>query len=104
MRLLGQLARDHVQDEDQLVARADQTVRARAARLLLGLAGAGPSGGRAAACGEISMAREEMAMLVGTTRETLSRALNEFAKRGAVALRDGTIIVLVAAILEQIAG
>jgi CRP-like cAMP-binding protein len=49
------------------------------------------------------MAREEMALLVGTTRETLSRSLSQLAKRGAIGLTNGTIRVLDRSALDRLA-
>jgi CRP/FNR family transcriptional regulator len=103
MRLLGQLSKDYLLAEEQLVARAHLSVRARTARLLLALVddhGVTPG---ARATHEVSMGREEMALLVGTTRETLSRSLSQFAERGAVKLADGKIRILDPSILEGLA-
>jgi CRP/FNR family transcriptional regulator len=48
------------------------------------------------------MSREEMALLVGTTRETLSRSLHRLADRGVVSLGNGTVRILDRSILEQL--
>jgi CRP/FNR family transcriptional regulator len=103
MRLLGQLARDYLLAEEQLVARAHLSVRARTARLLLALAEDHRVAARGRAAPEVAMGREEMALLVGTTRETLSRSLGQFAERGAVQLKNGKIRVLDSSILEGLA-
>ncbi len=103
MRLLGQLSRDYLLAEGQLVARAHLSVRARTARLLLVLAEGGRGRARGGAAPEVAMAREEMALLVGTTRETLSRSLGQLAGRGAVAVRNGKIRILDSSLLEGLA-
>jgi len=104
MRLLGQLAKDYLLAEEQLVARAHLSVRARTARLLLALAEDHGVATRGRTAPEVVMGREEMALLVGTTRETLSRSLGHFAERGAVDLKNGKIRVLDSSVLEELAG
>jgi CRP/FNR family transcriptional regulator len=104
MRLLAQLARDYLLTEEQLVARTHVRVVARTARLLLALtdergADAGTSGAH-----QVPMSREEMALLVGTTRETLSRSLARLSGQGAVRLRNGVIRILDRPILERLSG
>lgn len=103
MRLLGQLSRDYLLAEEQLVVRASLVVGARTARLLLALKEWSEASAFGRAAPEITMSREKMALLVGTTRETLSRSLSQFARRGAVALADGKIRVLDPSILEGLA-
>lgn len=103
MKLLGQLARDHLVVEEQLVVRASLGVEARTARLLLGLAGEYPIVNSESSPGGISMSREKMALLVGTTRETLSRSLAHLAGRGAIALEEGSIRILAPGILQNLA-
>ena len=102
MRLLGRLAKDYLVTEEQLVARSDLSVAARTARLLVTLTEGrdpahGPAAGRV-----VPMSREEMAMLVGTTRETLSRSLRRFSERGAVTFAKGAIRILDRSVLEQL--
>lgn len=104
MRLLGRISKDYLLAEEQLVARAHLSVRARTARLLLALAEGDRARARGSAPPEVAMGREEMALLVGTTRETLSRSLGHFAARGAVELRSGRIRILDPSVLEGLAG
>ena len=103
MRLLGRLAKDGLLAEEQLVARVHLSVRARTARLLLALAEGSRVKARGSAAFEVTMAREEMALLVGTTRETLSRSLGQLAERGAIKLAAGKIRVLDSSVLEGLA-
>ncbi len=86
MRLLGLVSKDYLLAEEQLVARTHLSVRARTARLLLTLShGVGDDGANGGPR-PVTMAREEMAMMIGTTRETLSRTLGQLAGRGAITL------------------
>ncbi len=102
MRLLGCLSKDYLLTEEQLVARTHASVAARTSRLLAALAnGRGASPG-AAAAHSVSMGRDEMALLIGTTRETLSRSLRRLAEQGAVKLNNGTIRILNPSLLERI--
>jgi CRP/FNR family transcriptional regulator len=94
MRLLGELAKDYLMTEEQLVARAHLSVRARTARLLVAMTDGRWNVQRATSSRQISMAREEMALLVGTTRETLSRTLGQLAGRGFVRIENGAVRVL----------
>ena len=103
MRLLGRISKDYLLAEEQLVARAHLSVRARTARLLLALLEYKRVTAGARAVCEVSMGREEMALLVGTTRETLSRSLGQFAARGAVGLKRGKIRILDSSVLEGLA-
>lgn len=101
MRLLKTLARDFLVTEEQLAGRAHLSVAARTARLLVALV----DGHRPAATAEapaVSMSREEMALLVGTTRETISRSLHRLSEQGAVKLENGSIHIVDDAMLERI--
>lgn len=93
LELLRRLAARSRLTEEQLVNRAAEHVRARTARLLLGLqrlegphvTGQKPIDG---------VGREEMALLIGTTRETLSRTLHEFARQGMLEISPSGIRLL----------
>lgn len=100
MRLLRQLSKDYLLAEEQLVARAHQSVRARTARLLMALTNGSETRPHGSGPREVSMHREEMALLVGTTRETLSRSLGQMAAEGAIELENGKLRVLDPSILE----
>lgn len=102
MRLLRQLAKDYLLTEGQLVARENMSVGARTARLLAGLTDGQRSVPGAANDFSVTMSREEMALLVGTTRETLSRSLHRLADEGAVSLGNGTVRIVDRSILEQL--
>lgn len=102
MRLLQQLARDYLVAEEQLVVRASLGVRARTARLLMALTNNGVLRADGTGSREIGMSRDKMALLVGTTRETLSRTLNDMARRGAVVIKDSKIKLLDTFVLEKL--
>jgi CRP-like cAMP-binding protein len=52
----------------------------------------------------VQMGREEMALLVGTARETLSRNLKKLALWGIIRLDNGAIHVLDLKALQDLAG
>ena len=90
-RLLARLARESRLVEEQLVERTHSSVGKRTARFLLQrlppLSPQAPEAG-------IGMSREEMAQLIGTTPETLSRTLHALADEGILALDRKEIRVL----------
>ena len=86
LELLRRLAARSRVTEEQLVSRAHESVAARTARLLVAMSEARATGGAPSRPFRVDLAREEMALLVGTTRETLSRTLHGFARRGLVEL------------------
>lgn len=104
MRLLRQLAGDYLLAEEQLVARAELSVVARTARLLLALGVRRDDSPGASAAHHVSMSREEMALLVGTTRETLSRVLHQLDEDGAVELENRMIRIVDQSALERRCG
>jgi len=103
MQLLGRLAKNYLAAEEQLVTRVHATVPSRTARFLLALGTECDSTTEKPEFVPFSKSREEIAVLIGTTRETLSRTLNELARQGAVQLENGRIRVLNQALLEQLA-
>jgi CRP/FNR family transcriptional regulator len=101
-RLLRQLAEDALSTEQQLVARVHLTVPVRTARLLLALTDQGGGSPKAGTTKPVAASREEIALRVGTTRESLSRALHQFAARGALRLEEGAIRVVDRSLLERL--
>ena len=91
--LLQRIAELTIESEAQLVARSMENVRQRTARYLLHLI---PED-RALAGGPVELshllARAEMADLIGTTPETLSRTLTTWVGRGLLTVGKGTIVV-----------
>jgi CRP/FNR family transcriptional regulator len=102
MRLLAELAQDYLLTEEQLVTRSHASVAERTARLLLTWTHHGilTTGSGDESC--ISMSRDEMALLVGTTRETLSRTLASLSSRGAIRLESGGIRILKRSLLQNL--
>jgi len=102
MRLLGQMAKDYLLTEEQLAARTHASVAARTARLLVTLTNGRGADPGACHAQPVSMSREEMALLIGTTRETLSRTLRQLAEKGAVDVVNGDLRVLDHSLLERL--
>ena len=83
------------EQETQLLAMAYSSIRRRVANTLLRLhEQAGPEG-------VISLARDELATMVGTASESLIRTLSEFKQNGLVELTPKTIRVLEPAKLRR---
>ena len=102
INLLRQLAKEALLADEQHAARAGLRVPARTARLLIALMEQVREH-RISQPIAISMPREEMALLVGTTRESLSRTLHDLVERGVVKLQDRRIVILDGLQLERIA-
>ncbi|MBP9127762.1 MAG: Crp/Fnr family transcriptional regulator [Elusimicrobia bacterium] len=100
--LLKKLAQDLDEAEDRLIEVVEQPVPVRLARLLMSLKeGYGrstPQGLRIS----ISLTREEMAEMIGTTQETTIRLLSQFRKKGLIRLDDKSITLLDIPRLTQI--
>lgn len=103
MRLLRLLAKDFILAEEQLVMRTQASVAARTAGLLATLADGHESATGANGAATVRMSREEMALLVGTARETLSRVLSRLAALGALESRHSGIRILDRPLLERLA-
>jgi CRP/FNR family transcriptional regulator len=79
--LLSKLATELRISEDEMVARVSHTAAQRVARFLLWLMnGLAPSRGASHDI-DVPLRREEMAHIIGTTAETLSRVLHDLARR-----------------------
>jgi CRP-like cAMP-binding protein len=89
-RLILDLARQLKRSEDRRVALAQQSVKQRAADLLLQLAGEVKPGGRVA----LHLRRTEMADMIATTPETLSRVLRDLVDTGLIALTRKDLRIL----------
>lgn len=87
LRLLEKLAKELRVSEDQMVQRAVESVPQRTARFLLWLHTPEPGGRRL----DSALRREDMALMIGTTPETLSRTLHEFARLGIVDLERRSV-------------
>jgi CRP-like cAMP-binding protein len=103
LALLARMAQELRRSEDSMVSRTEDSVRIRAARLLLMLSGDQDRGLTSPAQISVPLRRAEMAQMIGTTPETLSRTLHGFASRGWLALSRVDIVVLDFAALRRIA-
>lgn len=82
-RLLAKMAQELRVSEEQMLSFARESVRQRTARLLLFLMKSGsPTPEGSARTLRVPILRSEMAQMIGTTAETLSRTLHGFAKQG----------------------
>jgi CRP/FNR family transcriptional regulator len=90
MALLRLLAIDSRLTEEQVVARVRDSALVRTARLLVALAQTRRDPSQA----EVAIGRERMMLLVGTTRETLSRTLHGLARKGLIDVMGNRIRVL----------
>lgn len=92
LEMLARLSRELRTSEDQMIAFLQESVRQRTARLLLWLAEKGEKGDNSAAL-DVPLRRKELAQMVGTTPETLSRTLHQFADSGFIELTRTKILI-----------
>lgn len=92
LEMLARLSRELRTSEDQMISLLQESVRQRTARLLLWLAEQG--GGDAGASIDVPLRRKELAQMVGTTPETLSRTLRQFADRELIELSRSNIRII----------
>jgi CRP-like cAMP-binding protein len=104
LELLRRLALRSRLTEEQLISRTHEPMMDRTVRLLLAMQDRNGAEGRNPAPLGADISREEMALLIGTTRETLSRTLHELAQRGLVEVSTSRVRVLDAAGLRAILG
>lgn len=101
--LLQRMAASTIEVELALAARAQDTVSQRAARFLLRIASPSECSAGALPVVQNALSRVEMAHLVGTSPETLSRTLHDWALRGLVRLDRTSIELLDPDALRRIA-
>ncbi len=104
LELLAKLARELRTSEELMMDLVHRPVRERAARLLLNLLGSSARAGETNVLTGRDLQRKDMARMIGTTPETLSRVLREFAQRGMIALTRDSVRVNDAALLRRTAG
>ena len=102
-RLLKRLTRECRLLEEHLIERTHDRVGKRTARFLLQQVQVPFAAASTSTRGCISMSREEMAQLIGTTPETLSRTLHAFATDGILDVSRKEIRVLDRTALLQLA-
>lgn len=102
--LLCYLANEVLAIGQKFLSVAHEPVRCRTARLLLSHVNGNSTEEAAPANGAIRLPRSELAALVGASRETCSRVLNDLARRGIVVLHGSTISVTNTSALKRLAG
>ncbi len=98
--LLGKLARELRTSEDLMMDLLHHPVRQRVARLLLSLDEHTRGGSHPGVIDGRHLRRQDMARMIGTTPESLSRVLRALADRGVVALSRNSLRILQAAALR----
>lgn len=98
--MMTRLARELRVSEDEMMHRLHRPVPQRTARMLLMLADETDSQPAVT----LPVRREDLARMIGTTPETLSRTLHRFARRGLVSLDRRAIVILDGPALRRIAG
>ena len=78
-------------------------VRQRAARMLLGLLSPSRPAVTTGVITGRDLQRKDMARMIGTTPETLSRVLRDFARRGMIALTRDSLQVRDVSLLRRVA-
>jgi CRP-like cAMP-binding protein len=103
--LLGRLARELRITQEKLFVQARDTVARRTAHTLIMLfhATRGHETEKQAGTVPLPLLRAEIAQLVGTSPETLSRVLNDFSRRGIVQTKGREILVRDRPALERLA-
>jgi len=103
LRLLEVMARDSFRIEDTLTARCMDSVSKRTARFLLFLDRESKAVPELRRGFHLPAKREDLARIIGTTPETLSRTLHTLASRGFLDLSDKQIRVLNVEALQRVA-
>jgi len=103
LELLAKLARELRLSEELMMELVHRPVRQRAARMLLGLMDQSQPDGTAGVITGRDLQRKDMARMIGTTPETLSRVLRDFARRGLIALTRDTLRVRDTSQLRRVA-
>jgi CRP-like cAMP-binding protein len=103
LHLLAKMAGELRRSEELMVSRTEDPVRVRTAQLLLWLCGHIHDPSAAPVQIKVPLRRTEMAQMIGTTPETLSRTLHQFAERGLLELSRVDIVVVDSAGLRRIA-
>jgi CRP-like cAMP-binding protein len=91
LRLLAKMAQELRTSDELMLVLTQDSVRQRTARLLLFLLEKGGEKSKTGKVLKIPIFRKEMAQMIGTTPETLSRTLHYFAQRGILRLTRSEI-------------
>jgi CRP-like cAMP-binding protein len=100
-RMLKMMARELRYSEEQMMALAQETVRRRTVRLLLSFLEEAPPGDDNGSL-LVPLLRKELAQMVGTSPETLSKSLHRLAREGVLRLTRSEIFVRDAAALRRL--
>lgn len=104
LQLLDKLSRELRISEDLMMDLVRRPVRERAARLLIGLVESSQATSEPGAILSRQVPRKDLARMIGTTPETFSRVLGDFARRGIVQLTRERIVVRDERLLRRAAG
>jgi CRP/FNR family transcriptional regulator, polysaccharide utilization system transcription regulator len=103
LRLLGKLAQELRNSEEQMISFAQDSVRRRTARVLIFLMQVDANSTESSGELSIPLLRREIAQMVGTSPETLSRTMKNFADKGILRLTRSKIYVTNLNALQNIA-
>ncbi len=104
LRFMAKLAQELRESEDQLLILSHKSVRQRTARLLLLLMKRSHENSGDKVILKIPLRRNEMAQMIGTTPESLSRALRYLAQRGIIRTSRTELHITQPTALESLAG
>ena len=93
LRLLSKMAKELRISEEQTLSLAQESVRQRTVHLLLFLLEGNAKKVKSDEPIRLQLMRKDMAQMIGTTPESLSRTLNYLAKRGILRLTHSGIYV-----------
>ncbi|HCV41870.1 MAG TPA: hypothetical protein DGH68_00175 [Bacteroidetes bacterium] len=103
LRLLAKMAHELRTSEEQMLDVAYTSVRQRIAQTLLFLMRKTRAGGKDVASLEVPLLRKEIADMIGTTPETLSRTLRQFSQAGILKVTRSNICVQKLSRLQSLA-
>ena len=103
LRLLSKMAKDLREAEEQSISLAQESVRQRTAHLLLFLIHGTTEKAKPNGPVKIQVKRKDMAQMIGTSPESLSRTLNELVKKGILRLTRSEIYIQNLSALQRIA-
>lgn len=104
LQFLELMARELRVSEDLMMDLSHRPVRQRTARLLLELLPESQPGGAPGSIGSKELRRKDMARMIGTTPETLSRVLRALSAAGMIAVTTERIRIRDRAALERLGG
>jgi CRP/FNR family transcriptional regulator len=103
MQMMASLSRELRVSEDQMISLLQENVRQRTARLLLLLFDPAVGSPNAASPSTLPLRRKDLAQMIGTTPESLSRTLRNFSDRGIIEQTKNTIRILKPQPLKRLA-